>query len=592
MRHSKPILLSTLSVLALLAGTTVAQAFVPPPTVNLGVLKPQSKWKVSTINAQNTSYCAMVNQFDNQVSLAFARSSEGYGSIAIDFNRNFFKPGEDYGVSLQVDDTGMHNFVARASGERSVIVQIGLDDHFYNALSGDGNLRIWLPSMDMTFALNKFSESYISLVDCAAKLQPQQSGPRTVAMPVPSVDKSSLPQVAEIQKDRARLQSQVEAVNGALKKKENIAEENKALETELVEKRMRLAEPPISLTNSGLTAQEQAAPASETVSASKPQEAPQSAELQKDHDALKAHLAVVREFADESKATLEQNKMLKAQADELSKKLAQYKQQNETLTTQVIMNDKQSKVLQTVLASKEQDLAAAREAAREDEKAVTGLQIQLKDKIAQFDSLQRQFDAQSNKLSMLTTTKQSEVARLEKQLTDFKAMNRSTADASSKAQSELDRARQDLAEAKDQLKFVTRQKDSLAMQADSRDRQNKELLARLQDQLNQTRQQASLAENQALRVAMQKDDLAAQLNSRAQQDQIMQTAFGGDDGEALASVEPSAGDAGRHTGFKRRNSFLPDSGYDDDAPAPVHVNAPAARSSSASGDDWETVVVQ
>lgn len=192
MRYSKLVLLSTLSAFALM-GSSTARAVSTAEPVDLGMLQSKKDWNVGAVNTQNINYCAMVGQFDQNVSLAFARNPDGFGSLAIDFNTQRLETGKTYEVMMQVDDQEARQYTVRAANPRSLIVQIGQDEEFYNALSGNGTLNIEVGSIDMSFLLNKFSRSYISLINCADKLQHRNDGPRTAAMPVPPVEKTPLP---------------------------------------------------------------------------------------------------------------------------------------------------------------------------------------------------------------------------------------------------------------------------------------------------------------------------------------------------------------------------------------------------------------
>ena len=262
--------MSTLSALAIFAATTTTQAFAPP-TMNLGLLRPLEKWKVGTVKMQDTAYCAMMNQFDKDVALAFARNPDGYGSIAVNFRESFFKPGEDYDITMQVDDAHPRHFTGRASSARAVIVQIGRDENFYDALNGDGNLSIGLPTMDMIFALRKFSGTYVALVDCANRLQ--RVGPKTVAMPVPDVEKSALDRQANSEAENSRL--------------EDLSRQQKLLMGQLEQQKQKVAE------LEQRHAQQQAAAVSppEPVAAAKPAPSPESEAIALENKALRAELA-------------------------------------------------------------------------------------------------------------------------------------------------------------------------------------------------------------------------------------------------------------------------------------------------------------
>ncbi len=193
MRYSKAGFLSALLTGAcLLASATPSHAFEFSPSVtDMGLLRPASGWRVNAIYVPHARYCAMADTFSKQISLAFARSPEGYGSLAIDFPGDILEAGKIYQLALQVDDGRVRQYNVHAISARSLIVQIGRDSAFYKALAGDGTLRISLPTMDMRFDLSRFAGSYISLISCADQLH-HDDGPRTAAVPVQPVSATAL----------------------------------------------------------------------------------------------------------------------------------------------------------------------------------------------------------------------------------------------------------------------------------------------------------------------------------------------------------------------------------------------------------------
>lgn len=208
MRHCKGILLSTLSLLAILSVTTTSYA--GQSIKDFKLLRPQAKWKVGTVDTpEGVPYCAIVNQFDDETVIAFSRNAEGQGSVAMDFRESFFRPGVDYEVSMRIDDSKSQRRIGRASSESSVVVQIGDDEKFYAAINEDGNLRVSMRMLEATFALRKLSESYVDLLECAGTLP---VGPKTAAVPVPAVDKQDL---ASGQPDDADVEDDADAADSA-----------------------------------------------------------------------------------------------------------------------------------------------------------------------------------------------------------------------------------------------------------------------------------------------------------------------------------------------------------------------------------------
>lgn len=174
---STAVLLTTTSVLA-----------IAPAKVNMGTLKPQGSWKVGTVDQGSERYCAMVGTYNNNVVAAFARNPQGLGSLALDFGDGMFTPGKSYDVSLTAEGLGARSFTGRASTERSLVIQIGQDGSFYDALSKNGTLAVEMSSASLRLDLPKFSGSHKDLVACAGQLsadeQTAEPKQRTAELPI------------------------------------------------------------------------------------------------------------------------------------------------------------------------------------------------------------------------------------------------------------------------------------------------------------------------------------------------------------------------------------------------------------------------
>lgn len=180
-----------------------------------GVLRPQDGWKVGTVDTAGAPYCAMVGKFDKQVVVAFARNVDGFGSVALDFKDSFFKAGEEYEVSLKADGIKNRTLVGRASSERSIVVQIGRDDAFYDTLSNNGELVIGMPMLEVTFALRQFSGAHKNLETCSAKLEkPAEAVERNALAPIDrEIEKlnSERTRLAAVGAEVAKLEKEVDA---------------------------------------------------------------------------------------------------------------------------------------------------------------------------------------------------------------------------------------------------------------------------------------------------------------------------------------------------------------------------------------------
>ena len=190
MRRSVFHALATVSLTALVTVATSSQAITP---ASLGSLKQLDKWKVGIVDPEGQSFCAMVNKFDKNFGLAFALSPEGYGSVAVDVTDAKFTPGDVYQVALKTNGSKAGTYPGRATSERSVVVQVGQNKAFYDALKGNAALGVGLPALNVEFSLNKFAQSYRQLIDCSQSLVGNISAPgKMPAVEVKEVEKASL----------------------------------------------------------------------------------------------------------------------------------------------------------------------------------------------------------------------------------------------------------------------------------------------------------------------------------------------------------------------------------------------------------------
>lgn len=212
--------------------TTTSVMAISPAKVNMGALKPQGSWKVGTVDQGNERYCAMVGTYNNNVVAAFARNPQGLGSLALDFGDAMFTPGKSYDVSLTAEGMASRSFKGRASTERSLVVQIGQDGSFYDALSKNGTLGVDMSAATLRLDLPKFSDSHKDLVACAGQLstdeQSAEPKQRTAELPIDR-------ELAELSQARTQLAAASTKANDIQKTIESKASSLDALEAQLEE---------------------------------------------------------------------------------------------------------------------------------------------------------------------------------------------------------------------------------------------------------------------------------------------------------------------------------------------------------------------
>lgn len=204
MRRSVFKALATVSLAALVGVATSSQAMTSQA---LGALKQTDKWKVGIVDPEGQSFCAMVNRFEQNIGLAFALSPEGYGSVAVDVANETFSPGKTYDVTLKTNGKTISTFSGRATSARSIVVQVGQNAAFYDALKANAKLGIGMQQLDAEFSLNKFAPSYSQLIDCAHTLTTGVNGKdgKMPAVKVKDVEKAAL---APLDKELAELSGQ------------------------------------------------------------------------------------------------------------------------------------------------------------------------------------------------------------------------------------------------------------------------------------------------------------------------------------------------------------------------------------------------
>lgn len=477
MRYSKLALLSSLSAFALLTATS-SPAFAPSVT-NLGLLRPQNIWQVSDINAKTASYCAMVSQFDKGISLAFARSPSGSGSLAIGFPSNVLDTSIEYQVTLQVDDLAARTYDVRPASPRSLIIQIGRDEEFYGTMGNNGTLRILMPTMDMRFDLAKFSGSYISLVSCTNNL-PHHEGPRTAAMPVEPVEKASLSgDDADARTDlKKKAETKIPTVSSAVPAAAPVPAKTAAK---------------ADLANITWTKGNDKNDALFTTSISGGSENTTAANIE-----LKSKIS-----------------QMNLQQTELTNDANLLKSEKQDLQSKLDMKEKQLQLLEASLNAKDRALASVRSVSNDDSKSLADMQAQLA-------SLKRDRDQAVADLQLKLTEKTAQYDSLQKQFTDASEARRTAQEKFTQDEAELETLRQRLAQGQQQIASDEQQKSDLATQVEFQGQQNRTLLQRVQYRLSKATEQISLLESQLTSVAMQRDDLATQLDTETSKNKALE----------------------------------------------------------------------
>ncbi len=187
--RTRSLLLST----ALFGGILVAALTMHSGPVRAAdVLRPQGTWTVSKVDARQPGaipYCALTRRFTNGSVLTFARNPRQEGSLAIDTPDAGFKSGGEVSVALSAGSES-RNFKATPVSERSVIVRMGEDGKFHQALEKSGELRVSIAGKTMAYALPDMVTGAQDLSACIGQSVEPAAGdsPKMAAMPAPAVE--------------------------------------------------------------------------------------------------------------------------------------------------------------------------------------------------------------------------------------------------------------------------------------------------------------------------------------------------------------------------------------------------------------------
>lgn len=180
--------------LALLLSTTVMGGVVFASAAQAGEsFRPQGGWSVSKVAAKQsgaTPYCALARRFGNGSILTFARNGFDETSVAVDVPKGGFKTGQDITVVFDAGAGQMRSYQTTPVSERGVVIRMGRDDAFYNALEQSGSLGVTVGAETFAFAIPDVKDGTQELAAClGTSVEPAAGGNN--AEPVKAAAKST-----------------------------------------------------------------------------------------------------------------------------------------------------------------------------------------------------------------------------------------------------------------------------------------------------------------------------------------------------------------------------------------------------------------
>ena len=178
----RPLFLCTAAACSLLMGVLSASV----QAKEVPSLSPTSGWAVNRItDAAGASgpYCALAREYENGTVVSLGRNTDGEYSLAVDFQKDRFDTGRAYSIMVQPAPGQARAFELAAATNRAMVVRLGRDSGFFQALQSSQNLKVDISGTAYTFSMPDIARGESDLQACVGSLQP--GGAKTAARPAP-----------------------------------------------------------------------------------------------------------------------------------------------------------------------------------------------------------------------------------------------------------------------------------------------------------------------------------------------------------------------------------------------------------------------
>lgn len=135
--------------------------------------KTTEAWVVGPIEAdgQQQPYCSMKNGFTNGLVLVIARDAQGSNSMAIEFRGDILSPRQNYTADIFIEPNLHRRLDATAVTPRVLVMQIGKDAVFFEALRRRDRMDFFVPATaQASFSLRGTAKAFDQLISCTSML--------------------------------------------------------------------------------------------------------------------------------------------------------------------------------------------------------------------------------------------------------------------------------------------------------------------------------------------------------------------------------------------------------------------------------------
>ncbi len=170
-RRMRKVFLSGI-ISGVLATTALGSGALASVNGQVQLLQPSSGWAVSRIASDNTKapFCAMARKFSDNMILTFARNAKNELSIAVDFQREALNTSQTYFTVLKPGYSQDRAFNVRPVSTKALVVRMGKDKDFFDALLRSERLNFDLDGEQYSFVMPEMASGVHDVEDCLSSV--------------------------------------------------------------------------------------------------------------------------------------------------------------------------------------------------------------------------------------------------------------------------------------------------------------------------------------------------------------------------------------------------------------------------------------
>lgn len=169
--------LMTVSALALMGGAGAIAGISEGWAQGTISLSPAGGWSVSKMEQSGNAapYCALTRTYAKDVIFTLGKNINDEYSLAVDFQNPKLDPDKPYKLTLRADGSQERSFNLMPMTPRTMVIRLGWDESFFNALQSSKALRVGIGDEDYSFSMPDIAKGQTDLGNCVSGLKASQA---------------------------------------------------------------------------------------------------------------------------------------------------------------------------------------------------------------------------------------------------------------------------------------------------------------------------------------------------------------------------------------------------------------------------------